>query len=200
MLMQYIKYESIEGGPFMRMRNISYNSSGYGRYIGASDISNFCDKVLAKYANEEDLEFRLLFQDLITDKATTSESKLGYTLNLNLTKNPALLRHLVEFVEHSDHIVNYSEGNFIPKTIDRGAAEAYTSEFCLGKTKYLFQSKRPYISDTTVDEISYTLSPSSEGSGETIEDIDVPNRGFVKELERRLQSTYRMYLNVKQNY
>ena len=35
---------------------------------------------------------------------------------------------------------------------------------------------------------------------ETIEDIDVPNRGFVKELERRLQSTYRMYLNVKQNY
>ena len=198
MLPHYLRYESIEGGPYMRMANISYNSRSYGRHINSHDITDYCNKVIRKYAG--DTEFRALFEDLILDKASENVNELGYSLKLNLAQNPTLIRNTVSCLTHNDHIVNYNEGSFTPKTINTGAAETYTEDYCNNLRQWVFSSKKPHISESTIDETTYTLSPSSEGREEIVEDIDVPNRAFITGLEDRLQATYKMYLNVKQNY
>lgn len=194
MIGHYVKYESIEGGPYRRMAQIAYQNGRDNSYFSTSDTDVFCQAVMQNLTVDS---FSDHFNHHVFDKATTSEGPLGHTLSLNLTKNIPLLTSLVPCVSNDRHIVTYNEGNFTPKDSGRGR-DQYTEDFCNSIRQEIYTSRNPLVSEYGEVTAHYQVIP--EVFQEVREDVDVPMRAFVKELETRLQDSYRMYLNVKQNY
>jgi hypothetical protein len=178
----YVRHESIEGGPYKRMNQMSFEG-GYRHRPDRSKI--YIDDVMRQ------LSVTPLIFDALFNKYTESIN-LGYFANFNLKTNLDFLRLTAKFADYHD---DYVDGNFIPQGSEN-VEDRYTEA---AVKDYRKESFKIIEHDTIIDMVAKVL-PIEAKKDENSNIEVVPPKHYVETLEKRIETAFKLYLNRNQTY
>lgn len=178
----YVRYESLEGGPYKRMAEMSFSNIHRTR---SYNEQSFISRVFTS------LELHAIQRNLLFE-TYTEKTKYGYFPSFNLEKN---LPFLEAVKGYADVLDEYIDGKFV-QIGSESVEDRYTEE---NVKQYVRTAFRTTDSEGNLVDMVTNIETIPQKKVEGVATL-VPCKYYVERLEAALETAFKYYLNRNQIY